>query len=112
MYEYRPVPKPSFGKVDKPKKIDHKRSDKLTQKQMGAITPKVRKQVRERSQGLCEVRIKCNGAPAVEQAHLTSRGTIKHRTTAADLRDSCKACHTYLDTTAEGIKYKRALRGA
>lgn len=107
---FNPQPKSSHPKVEKQKKVDHKRSDKLTQKQMGAITPKVRKQVRERSGGVCEVRIKCLGAPATEQAHLTGRGVIEHRTTANDLRDACSACHRYLDQTGDGVKLKKSLR--
>lgn len=93
------VQKPSF-----------KHSDKPTQKQMGNISQKVRKQVRERSQGICEIRVKCHGSPAVEQAHLTTRGTIKHRTTAEDLKDSCVPCHRFLDTTGEGVRYKKSIR--
>jgi hypothetical protein len=83
---------------------------KPTQKQMGDITPKVRKQVRARSGGVCEVRIKCDGAFSVQQAHITGRKQLKHRTTADDLLDSCIACHRWLDETPEGIRYKRNLR--
>lgn len=96
------------NKVDKPK-VKHNRI-KPTQKQMGAISAKVRAQVRERSGGICEIRIKCLGAPATEQAHLTSRGVINHRTTAEDLRDACTACHRWMDTTAEGVRYKKSQR--
>lgn len=96
--------------VAKSKQLHNDRSDKLTQKQMGAITLKVRKQVRARSEGICEVRIKCLGAPATEQAHLIGRGVITHRTTAEDLKDSCTACHRYLDQTSDGVKHKKKLR--
>lgn len=91
-------------------KPSHARSGP-TQKQLGSITPKVRKEVRERSNGLCEVQKKCKGAPAVQQAHKQSRNTIKHKTTANDLLDSCVACHQWLDGNGEGVKHKKALRG-
>ncbi len=83
---------------------------KPTQKQMGDISPKVRKQVRERSGGVCEVRVKCDGARAVEQAHITGRRQLKHKTTADDLLDSCVACHRWIDNTSEGIRYRKSLR--
>jgi len=98
------------NKIDKPRKVNHNRSDKLTQKQLGAITQKGRKQVRDRSGGICEIRVKCTGAPAAEQAHLTGRGVIDHRTTAEDLRDACVECHRWLDSTGEGVRYKKSLR--
>lgn len=83
---------------------------KSTQKQLGDISPKVRKEVRERSEGICEVRVKCAGARAVQQAHIIGRKQLTHKTTAADLLDSCIACHKWLDETPEGIRYKRKLR--
>ncbi len=98
---YNPAPKPGKSKRVKP-----------TQKSLGAISPKVRAEVRKRSGGICEVRKRCNGAMAVEQAHTRGRRRIEHKTTARDLLDSCVACHRYLDTTADGAKYKRELREA
>jgi hypothetical protein len=83
---------------------------KPTQKQMGSISPKVRKEVRERSGGVCEIQMQCDGAFAVEQAHLTGRKQINHKTTAEDLKDSCVACHRWLDNTVEGIRYRNKLR--
>lgn len=91
-------------------KPKHPRSGKLTQKQMGAITDKVRKEVRARSGDICEVRIKCSGALAVHMAHLVGRRVIKRRTTAADLRHACDACHTHIDTTGEGVREKKLMR--
>lgn len=85
---------------------------KHTQRQKGDIRPKVRKEVRERSGGICEVKERCNGAPSVQQAHITGRKQIDHLTTSADLLDSCIACHKWLDETPEGIQFKRKLRGA
>lgn len=84
---------------------------KPTQRQMGNITQKVREVVKERSNGVCEVRMKCTGARAVDMAHITGRKQINRRTTPEDLLHSCKACHIWLDETVEGIRYKRRLRG-
>lgn len=91
------------------KKQLYKVRTSLTQRQMGEISPKVRKEVHERSGGRCEVRERCKGAPALEQAHITGRKQISHKTTAADLRDSCVPCHKWLDESPEGIRYKRHL---
>lgn len=82
---------------------------KPKQKTRGAISPKVRAEVRERSGGVCEVRIRCNGSQATEMAHIRGRRIIS-QTTAKWLRDACNACHTYLDNTGEGAVYKRQLR--
>lgn len=90
--------------------FDHHQRGKPTQKQMGDISSKVRKEVRERSGGICELRIRCHGSPAVQQAHITSRVRINHKTTAEDLRDACIACHRYIDETPEGIRYKKSMR--
>jgi hypothetical protein len=90
--------------------LDHHKRGGLTQKQMGDISPQVRKEVRERSKGICELRIKCSGARTVQQAHITGRKQLTHKTTAKDLRDACVACHIYIDETPEGIRYKRKLR--
>lgn len=88
----------------------YKKRIKPTQKQLGDISPKVRKEVRNRSEGVCEVRVKCLGARAVQQAHIIGRKQLTHKTTAADLLDSCLECHRWLDETPEGIRYKRKLR--
>lgn len=91
--------------------LSHHKRGGMTQKQMGDISEKVRKEVRERSGGICELRVRCPGSHAVQQAHITSRVRINHKTTADDLRDACIACHRYIDETPEGIRYKRTLRG-
>lgn len=83
-----------------------------TQRQMGEISTRVRKIVRKRSQGICEVRIKCNGAWAVQMAHITGRKQLTHKTTEYDIRDSCVECHKWLDETIEGIRYKKTLEEA
>lgn len=100
MYAYNPVSKQSQL---------HRVRVKPTQKQMGAISAKVRAEVRERSGGVCEVRMKCVGAFAREMAHITGRKQIKRKTTAEDLLDTCVPCHKFLDETPEGIKMKRRL---
>jgi hypothetical protein len=97
--QFNPAPKPGKSVRIKP-----------TQRMMGDISAKVRKEVRMRSQGVCEVKERCNGAPAVQQAHITGRKQLTHRTTAADLLDSCLNCHKWLDETADGIQYKRKLQ--
>lgn len=84
---------------------------KRTQRQRGAISPRVRQEVRARSKGICEIRMRCNGAHAVEQAHLHGRRLIDE-TTSELLKDSCKECHVWLDETPDGIRYKRQLREA
>lgn len=97
--QFHPAPKPG-----KSKRI------KDTQEQLGRIRDKVREEVRERSGGICEVRERCKGAPAVQQAHIRGRRVITHRTTAEDLKDACIACHTWMDSTGNGAVYKRKLR--
>ena len=88
----------------------YKKRIKPTQRQLGDISAKVRKEVRERSEGVCEVKVKCRGARALQQAHITGRRQLTHRTTADDLLDSCLECHIWLDETPEGIRYKRKLQ--
>lgn len=83
---------------------------KPTQRQMGAISPSVRSEVKARSMGVCEVQTQCRGSQALEMAHIVGRKQLTHKTTAEDLRHSCVACHRWLDGTPEGIRYKRALR--
>lgn len=97
-----------FNPVTKESQLKHNRI-KPTQRQMGNISPKVRKKVRDRSKGLCEVRIKCKGSLAVEMAHITGRKQIKHKTTEMDLLDSCVECHRWMDNTVEGIRYRKGL---
>lgn len=99
---YNPVPKSS--------QLTDNRKGKANQRKRGAISPSVRSEVRDRSKGLCEVRTLCKGDEAVHMCHTQSRNTI-NETTADDLLHGCVKCHLWLDTTAEGIKYKRSLRG-
>ncbi|MFD7521409.1 hypothetical protein [Paenibacillus chitinolyticus] len=82
---------------------------KLTQKQMGDISPKVDRKLKGRSQGICELRKQCDGARAVERAHITGRKQLKRKTTIEDLLHLCTPCHRWFDETIEGIRYKRQL---
>lgn len=83
---------------------------KPTQRQMGEISPRVRQQVKERSNDVCEVLMRCDGARAHEMAHITGRKQLKHRTTAADILHACVECHRWMDNTVEGIRFKKKLR--
>lgn len=85
---------------------------KPTQRQMGDISPSVRAKVKERSKGICEVKKRCTGAQGVQMAHIVGRKQLTRKTTEHDLLHACIACHKWLDETAEGIKYKRGLKGA
>jgi hypothetical protein len=77
-----------------------------TQKQMGDISPKVRKEVRERSGGVCEL---CRSSEALQMAHLIGRKQLTGLTTAKILLHVCIPCHKYLDEDPKGIKLKRRL---
>lgn len=79
---------------------------KLSQRQKGQITPATRRQVKERSNGACEI---CDMARAEEMAHITSRVRIAHKTTANDLIHVCTPCHRWLDGTTDGTEYKKSL---
>ena len=85
-FAYLPSPKPS-----------HKRN-KPRARTRGAISPKVRQQLKERSQGVCE---RCSKAEAVHAAHLERRWKLE-RTTVQDLAHLCVPCHINADQTAEG----------
>ncbi|MCY9512245.1 hypothetical protein M5W68_21740, partial [Paenibacillus larvae] len=67
-FEYRPY--------SKAQQVRSKRV-KLTQKQMGDISPSVDAKLKERSQGVCEC---CGAARATDRAHITSRGKLTHKT--------------------------------
>ncbi|MDQ0062343.1 hypothetical protein J2T14_004543 [Paenibacillus harenae] len=84
---FSPCPKPSYGR------------NKPTAKQRGSISTKVRRHLRERSNGICE---RCHYALATEAAHLVRRWRIEVCTTVTDLAHLCNKCHTACDTTAEG----------
>lgn len=102
----RAVPKPS-----------HNRSDKLTQKQMGAIRNKYRKKVNARSDDLCEGcgkhKLSCW---TLENAHIDGRGVIDHMTTDLDLLRLCGpstqsgTCHHWVTVTRMGRNYMQDQR--
>lgn len=100
----------TLNSVSKESQLRKKRV-KPTQRQLGAISTKVRAEVKLRSGGSCEVLQRCHGAEGVHMAHLTSRKQLTYLTTAKDLLHSCVECHIWLDSTVSGITYKRQLRG-
>lgn len=100
MNEFRP-----YSKADQ---IKSKRI-KPTQRQLGDISPAVRHEVKERSNGICEVQKRCTGSRGVQLAHLIGRKQLIWKTTANDLRDACIDCHVWLDQTPDGIRHKREL---
>ena len=81
-------------------------SQKLSQRQLGEISPKVDKQLKERSNGVYE---RCDAARAEERAHITGRKQIKHKTTVDDLLHLCVPCHNWLDQQPEGIRHRKSL---
>lgn len=79
-----------------------------TQRQMGNITPKVDKQLKERSNGACE---RCDAAIATERAHLIRRGKLTARTTVNDLAHLCTPCHDWADESGfEGRQWLKEFR--
>lgn len=96
---FRPCPKPSAAK-HKPVRV------KPTQRQMGEISKPVDRELKHRSHGVCEW---CGRCPAAERAHLTGRGHLEHKTTAADLAHVCTECHRELDGTETGIRARRLI---
>ena len=99
--DYNPVPK---------SKQLYRRRISPTQRQMGEISQSVDRQLKERSGGVCEVRERCTGAKAVARAHTIGRRIIQRKTTVDDLFHACAACHTWLDETPDGIRFKRKVR--
>jgi len=81
-----------------------KKRIKTTQRQMGAISNKIREVVYERSSGICE---RCSSQRATQMAHLIGRKQLNHVTTEKDLMHLCVLCHKWLDETVEGIEFKR-----
>lgn len=92
MFGYNPVPKPQYKRY------------KPTAKQRGAITPKVRQELYDRSGGLCE---RCGGR-AAHAAHITRRWKLQ-QTTANDLLHLCIKCHTWADNTSAGRKWLESM---
>ena len=86
------------------------KSQKLSQRQLGEISTKVDKQLKRRSEGICELQEKCTGAFAVQRAHITARGKLTAKTTVNDLLHVCLSCHHWMDREPEGIIHKRSLK--
>src|SRR5690242_19841858 len=83
---------------------------KLSQRELGEISTKVDKQLKRRSEGICELQEKCTGAFAVQRAHITARGKLTSKTTVNDLLHVCLPCHIWMDQCPEGIIHKRSLK--
>jgi len=81
-------------------KPSHKRLKK-TAKQRGAISTKVRNQLKKRSDGICE---RCRSRVAVHAAHITRRWKLAE-TTVDDLLHLCLECHIWADGTEAGRRY-------
>lgn len=79
---------------------------KQTQRQKGEISLSARVEVKERSNGACEI---CDRQRATQMAHITSRKKIGHKTTSQDLIHTCVECHQWLDQTTEGKQFKKNL---
>jgi hypothetical protein len=71
---------------------------KPSARQRGAISPKVRKQLRERSNGQCE---RCGGV-AAHAAHIKRRWKHEVPPTVEDLLHLCITCHAWADQTRDG----------
>lgn len=97
VFNYNPVPKPNHSR------------NRPTAKQRGHIYDDVRKQLHERSKGVCE---KCKKARATEAAHTLRRMDIRVRTTVEDLCHVCHECHVYMDSTLGGKVLKQTFREA
>lgn len=82
-----PCPKPSYKRY------------KPTAKARGAISPKVRSELKQRSGGQCE-RQGC-GNEAVHAAHVTRRWKLE-RTEVHNVLHLCLTCHIWADQTVEG----------
>ena len=79
---------------------------KLTQKQMGDISPSVDAALKERSKGICEL---CEKEWATERAHLTGRKQLKWKTTEDDLLHLCTRCHDWIDEDPEGMRMRNLM---
>ena len=91
--------------ISKEQQLKKKRIKK-TQKQLGSISVKVRKIVKTRSENICEI---CKSRLATQMAHIIGRKQLEHQTTEDDLLHVCVICHLWLDTTYQGILYKRKI---
>lgn len=76
-------------------------------RQRGAISTKVRKQLHDRSGGLCE-RDGCRHK-AVHAAHIERRWKLQ-KTTVDDLLHLCLGCHYWADNTGSGREWLKSKR--
>ena len=51
---------------------------------------------------LCEIREKCNGAPAVEVDHIIAIANGGERYDQDNLQSTCKRCHAWKTLTIDG----------
>lgn len=91
----RSVPKPTFKR------------NAPTAKQRGDISTKVRRQLRDRSNGVCE---RCLYELAVQAAHSIRRWKVKGETTVNDVAHLCLECHTHCDNTHDGRLFLKQFR--
>lgn len=73
----------------------------MTQRLTG-FSPVVRKQIQDRSEGICEVQAVCSWDPAQHRHHRRARGMGSTRrpetNQAANGLDACSACHAHLES--------------
>lgn len=98
MFEYLPQPK---------SKATAKTRTKPNQRQKGEISTKVREQVKERSNEVCE---RCGMARATDMSHLIRRPQLTERTHAGLLAHLCRSCHVFADTTRDGREWLEQFR--
>jgi hypothetical protein len=72
------------------------------------LSPKVRREVQERSGGLCEIGIKgiCRGR-ATDYCHVKSRARGGGNG-AENLKHGCRPCHDHIDSNKPGWEKHRA----
>lgn len=88
-------------------KATAKARTKPTQRQMGEISTKVRKEVKERSNGVCE---RCDRAVATDMAHLIRRPQLTEKTHAGLLAHLCYDCHVFADSCKDGREWLEQFR--
>ena len=125
MFEYRPVPKPSFKKIKKEKKINHKRNAPRL-RDRGRVRPEVYEAAYERCGGRCE---RCgyeDGSidPSGQKWRLEAAHAVRRRhleeTTPDDIIFLCGpsvntgTCHNFADYSRAGrnwmLEYQKIRR--
>lgn len=95
----------SMYRKDKHADPANKTRHKPTARARGAISVKVRKQLHERSGGICE---RCGGQ-AVHAAHIKRRWKHEKPPTVEELLHLCLFCHSWADQTADGRAYLKQI---